>query len=70
MANERGKIFCQRCRAANELGEELCTRCGTRLMLVVAPSASRFEGGSASGGMEEHLLERVTAIESNISRLL
>jgi tetratricopeptide (TPR) repeat protein len=39
-------------------------------MLVVAPSASRFEGGAASGGMEEHLLERVTAIESNISRLL
>lgn len=39
-------------------------------MLVVAPSASRFEGGMTSGGMEEHLLERVTAIESNISRLL
>lgn len=39
-------------------------------MLVVAPSASRFEAGADSGGMEEHLLERVTALESNISRLL
>ncbi|MBC7933446.1 MAG: tetratricopeptide repeat protein [Rubrivivax sp.] len=70
MANARGKIFCQRCKAANGLGEELCARCGTRLMLVVAPSASRFEAGAASGGMEEHLLERITAIESNITRLL
>ena len=39
-------------------------------MLVVAPSSSRFEGGSTSGGMEEHLLERVTTIEGNISRIL
>jgi len=70
MANGLGKIFCQRCKAANGLGDELCARCGTRLMLVVAPSASRFEGGTSSSGMEEHLLERVTAIESNISRLL
>lgn len=70
MANGQSKIFCQRCKAANALGDELCARCGTRLMLVVSPSASRFEGGAASGGMEEHLLERVTAIESHISRLL
>lgn len=70
MANVRGKIFCQRCRTANELGEELCSRCGTRLMLMFEPSASRFEGRSAQTGMEEHLLERCTSIENNISRLI
>src|SRR2546421_1987755 len=70
MANVRGKIFCQRCRTANELGEELCARCGTRLMLLVEPTAARFEERSTSTGMEERLLERVTSIENSISRLI
>jgi tetratricopeptide (TPR) repeat protein len=70
MANRLSKIFCQRCMAANELGQELCARCGTRLMLVVEPSASRFEGGDVSGGMEEHVLERITFIENSLSRLV
>src|SRR5438270_7682538 len=70
MANRLSKIFCQRCMAANELGQELCARCGTRLMLVVEPSASRFEGGDVSGGIEEHILERITVIENSLSRLV
>jgi tetratricopeptide (TPR) repeat protein len=70
MSNVRGKIFCQLCKTANGLGEELCTRCGTRLMLLVEPTTSRFEGRAASTGMEEHLLERITGIETNISRLI
>jgi tetratricopeptide (TPR) repeat protein len=70
MSNVRGKIFCQRCKSVNELGEDLCGMCGTRLMLMVEPSGARFEGRSVAGGMEEHLLERVTAIENNISRVI
>src|ERR671934_193408 len=70
MANRLSKIFCQRCMAPNELGQELCARCGTRLMLVVEPSASRFEGGDVGGGMEEHILERITVIENSLSRLV
>lgn len=70
MANVRGKIFCQRCKSGNELGQDLCARCGTRLMLMVETSSARFEDRSSTGGMEEHLLERVTAIENNISRLI
>src|ERR1044071_2849591 len=70
MSNVRGKIFCQRCKSANELGEDLCCQCGTRLMLLVEPSAARFEGRGTNGGMEEHLLERVTAIENHISRVI
>lgn len=70
MANVRGKIFCQRCKSGNELGQDLCARCGTRLMLMVETSSARFEDRASAGGMEEHLLERVTAIENNISRLI
>ncbi|MDT7807691.1 MAG: hypothetical protein QOJ70_1504 [Acidobacteriota bacterium] len=70
MSNVRGKIFCQRCQSSNEMGEDLCGRCGTRLMLLVEPSSARFEGRGTSSGMEEHLLERVTAIESHISRVI
>ena len=70
MANVRGKIFCQRWKTGNELGQDLCARCGTRLMLLVENSSARFEERATAGGMEEHLLERVTAIENNISRLI
>src|SRR5918992_4434 len=42
MPREFEQIRCQRCRAANPLGQELCDRCGTRLMLVVEPTLMRF----------------------------
>lgn len=70
MSNVRGKIFCQRCKSPNELGEDSCGQCGTRLMLLVEPTGARFEGRGTGGGMEEHLLERVTAIETHISRVI
>jgi tetratricopeptide (TPR) repeat protein len=70
MSNVRGKIYCQRCKSANRLDEDLCGQCGTRLMLMVEPSSARFEDRSVAGGMEEHLLERVTAIENHISRVI
>ena len=70
MSNVRGKIFCQRCKTPNELGEDSCGQCGTRLMLLVEPSGARFESRGTGGGMEEHLLERVTAIENHISRVI
>jgi tetratricopeptide (TPR) repeat protein len=39
-------------------------------MLVVEPTASRFEGeGVTRGGVEEHLLERISALENHLSRL-
>lgn len=39
-------------------------------MLLVEPSGARFESRGTGGGMEEHLLERVTAIENHISRVI
>ena len=61
--------YCQKCLAANPLGQEFCTRCGTRLMIVVEPSASRFESTPASLSTDEHLLERISAAENRVARL-
>lgn len=61
--------YCQKCLAANPLGQEFCARCGTRLMIVVEPSAARYETGPASLSTDEHLLERISAAETRVARL-
>jgi tetratricopeptide (TPR) repeat protein len=61
--------YCQKCLAANPLGQELCGRCGTRLMLVVEPPTARFEDGGLVASHEEHLLERISALENRFMRL-
>ena len=60
--------FCQKCRAANPLGQEFCLRCGTRLMLVVEPPSVRV-GPTETTPNEEHLLERLTILENTMARL-
>jgi hypothetical protein len=60
--------FCQKCRAANPLGQEFCLRCGTRLMLVVQPPSVRV-GQFETTPNEEHLLERLTILENTMARL-
>src|SRR5438552_19053131 len=60
--------FCQKCRAANPLGQEFCSRCGTRLMLVVQPPSVRVDP-SETTPHEEHLLERLTILENTMARL-
>jgi tetratricopeptide (TPR) repeat protein len=61
--------YCQKCLAANPLGQEFCGRCGTRLMIVVEPTAARYETGPASLSTDEHLLERISAAETRVARL-
>jgi len=61
--------YCQRCLAANPLGQEFCARCGTRLMIVIEPTSSRFEAGQASLYTDEHLLERISVAENRVARL-
>lgn len=63
------KFYCQKCLAANSFGRELCERCGTRLMLVVEPAAVRFDPVEPPALHEEHLLERVSALEYRLMRL-
>jgi hypothetical protein len=60
--------FCQKCRAANPLGQEFCLRCGTRLMLVVEPPFARVSSADTTPN-EEHLLERLTIVENTMARL-
>jgi tetratricopeptide (TPR) repeat protein len=60
--------YCQKCLAANPLGQEFCARCGTRLMIIVEPAAARFELGEAPSD-EEHLLERISSLENRLGRL-
>src|SRR5215470_3770191 len=61
--------YCQKCLAANPLGQEFCTRCGTRLMIIVEPSTTRYESAPASLSSDEHLLERISAAENRVARL-
>jgi len=61
--------YCQKCLAANPLGQEFCARCGTRLMIVVEPASARYEGLESGASSEEHLLERISALENRLGRL-
>jgi len=61
--------YCQKCLAANPLGQEFCARCGTRLMIVIEPTSSRFEVGATGLSTDEHLLERISAAETRVARL-
>ncbi|MGH9880072.1 MAG: tetratricopeptide repeat protein, partial [Pyrinomonadaceae bacterium] len=61
--------YCQKCLAANPLGQDFCLRCGTRLMIIVEPPASRYESVDAGASSDEHLLERISSLENSLSRL-
>ena len=61
--------YCQKCLAANQLGQEFCARCGTRLMIIVEPSSARYEAAESPASNEEHLLERISALENRQGRL-
>src|SRR4030081_3654485 len=61
--------YCQKCLAANPLGQDFCSRCGTRLMIIVEPSAARYELADSGSSNEEHLLERISALENRLARL-
>lgn len=61
--------YCQKCLAANPLGQDFCARCGTRLMIIVEPAAARYESVESGSSNEEHLLERISALENRLGRL-
>jgi len=61
--------YCQKCLASNPLGQEFCARCGTRLMIIVEPAAARYETVESAPSNEEHLLERISALENRLGRL-
>jgi tetratricopeptide (TPR) repeat protein len=69
MPNKQIAHYCQKCLAANPLGQALCFRCGTRLMIIVETPAMRYDSPDMGGAGEEHLLERVSVLENRLGRL-
>jgi tetratricopeptide (TPR) repeat protein len=66
-------VFCQSCGAVNPSEQEACHRCGNKLLVVsgVAESAETTEDFfiQAQEDLEEHLLERISALEDGVRRL-
>jgi len=67
---EKISHYCQKCRAANLVGERTCRKCGTRLMLVVFPPSIRHDDGIVPSYFEDHLLERVTLLELQLAQVI
>ena len=59
-------IHCQNCTTRNSLNREFCWKCGARLL--VASGATPFD--STIPFMEEHVLERISALEYSINILI
>ncbi|MDD5543641.1 MAG: tetratricopeptide repeat protein [Acidobacteriia bacterium] len=53
-------ILCQKCAAVNKVGDDVCTKCGTRLMITSAPF---YQEPTGTLPMEEHILERLSGLE-------
>lgn len=60
-------IFCQRCKKANRGELELCEECGTPLMIITRPFPIA-PGETLENTFEEHLLERISALETALAR--
>jgi tetratricopeptide (TPR) repeat protein len=58
-------ILCQNCTTRNSLNREFCWRCGAKLM--VPSGATPYD--AAFPFMEEHVLERISALEYSINTL-
>ena len=58
-------IHCQNCTTRNSLNRDFCWKCGTRLLVPSGPAT--FDG--AIPFMEEHVLERISALEFSINML-
>jgi tetratricopeptide (TPR) repeat protein len=58
-------IFCQRCGTQNQVGEEICLKCGTKLMIM--SYAHRLNSNLPI--LDEHFLERISALEYTIGRV-
>jgi tetratricopeptide (TPR) repeat protein len=58
-------IHCQNCTTRNSLEREFCWKCGSRLLVT----SGAFQVESAIPFMEEHVLERISALEYSINML-
>jgi tetratricopeptide (TPR) repeat protein len=58
-------ILCQNCTTRNPLNREFCWKCGAKLLVASGPAA----GDVGIPVMEEHVLERISAIEYTLGML-
>lgn len=70
MTTINDRIHCQSCRTINPGHQELCTKCGTRLMLVVTPRSNSYEDQMLVETHSEFLMERVSALENKLVRVV
>jgi tetratricopeptide (TPR) repeat protein len=73
MPAPRPDVLCQVCGTANAEGEELCSRCHTKLMVISGAAAEEGEHFGDSGqdenfSLDEHLLERISLLEEAVKR--
>jgi tetratricopeptide (TPR) repeat protein len=64
-------IYCQQCSHPNAYDRETCSACGLRLMIITNTRMAAAYGGVESllrPTIEEHLLERISALESSLQR--
>jgi tetratricopeptide (TPR) repeat protein len=64
-------IICQKCTHKNPYDRQSCSKCGTRLMIITNTRTAAAFGGAESllrPTIEEHLLERITALETALMR--
>ena len=71
MADESAGSFCQSCFTWNTGDREACRKCGTRLLIVSGDQGWEEEEGEIQdeGDLDEHLLERITALEETLRRV-
>ncbi len=64
-------ILCQQCTHENPYNRESCVVCGARLMIITGTPTAAAYGGIDSlvrPTLEEHLLERISSLESQLER--
>jgi tetratricopeptide (TPR) repeat protein len=64
-------IFCQQCTHPNSYNHETCSACGMKLMVITNTRTATAYGGVESllrPTIEEHLLERISALETELER--
>lgn len=64
-------ILCQQCTHPNPYNRETCSACGMRLMVITSTPTAKAYGSIESlvrPSIEEHLLERISALELDLER--
>lgn len=64
-------ILCQQCTHPNAYSRETCSACGARLLVITSTPTAAAYGGVDSllhPTLEEHLLERISSLESQLER--